>query len=75
MIKIDQELVPVVPMGPPADFIWANYIPVFVKSNEEQNREFLLKVILGQLGLTDEDLERDPSCIKDIVRESNIDKV
>ena len=39
------------------------------------NKNYLLKVILGQLGLTEEDLEKEPSWIKSKVRESNIDKV
>lgn len=40
-----------------------------------QNKEYLLEVIMNQLGLTTEDLEKDPSWIKAKVRESNIDKV
>jgi hypothetical protein len=44
-------------------------------SIRQQNKEYLLRVILNQLGLTDKDLEKDPSWIKSIVRDSNIDKV
>jgi hypothetical protein len=44
-------------------------------SIRQQNKEYLLKVILNQLGLTDEDLEKEPHIIKSIVRDSNIDKV
>ena len=40
-----------------------------------QNEEYLLKTIMNQLGMTDEDLEQDPSWVKAKVRESNIDKV
>lgn len=40
-----------------------------------QNKEYLLEVIMNQLGITREDLERDPSWVKAKVREANIDKV
>ena len=40
-----------------------------------QNREYLLELIMNQLGITREDLEKDPSWIKAKVREANIDKV
>lgn len=40
-----------------------------------ENKEYLLKTIMNQLGMTDEDLEQDPSWVKAKVRESNIDKV
>lgn len=40
-----------------------------------QNKEYLLEVIMNQLNITREDLERDPSWVKAKVRESNIDKV
>ena len=40
-----------------------------------QNKEYLLETFMNQLGITDEDLENDPSWIKAKVRESNIDKV
>ncbi len=39
------------------------------------NRQFLLQTIMNQLGLTEEDLQRNPSEIKQIVRESNIDAI
>jgi hypothetical protein len=40
-----------------------------------ENKEYLLKTIMNQLGMTEEDLEQKPSWIKAKVRESNIDKV
>jgi hypothetical protein len=40
-----------------------------------ENKEYLLKTIMNQLGMTEEDLENDPSWVKAKVRESNIDKV
>jgi hypothetical protein len=40
-----------------------------------ENEEYLLKTIMNQLGMTEEDLENDPSWVKAKVRESNIDKV
>jgi hypothetical protein len=40
-----------------------------------QNEEYLLKTIMNQLGITESDLENDPSWVKAKVRESNIDKV
>jgi hypothetical protein len=40
-----------------------------------ENKEFLLETIMKQIGITEEDLERDPSWIKAKMRESNIDKV
>lgn len=40
-----------------------------------ENKEYLLQTIMNQLGITEEDLENDPSWIKAKVRESNIDKV
>jgi hypothetical protein len=40
-----------------------------------ENKEYLIKVILNQLGMTEEDLENEPSWVKAKVRESNIDKV
>lgn len=39
------------------------------------NRQFLLKTIMNQLGLTEEDLQKNPSEIKQIVREANIDAI
>ena len=40
-----------------------------------ENKEYLLETIMNQLGITDSDLENDPSWIRAKVRESNIDKV
>jgi hypothetical protein len=40
-----------------------------------ENEEYLLKTIMNQLGMTEEDLENDPSWVKAKVREANIDKV
>ena len=40
-----------------------------------ENKEYLLKTIMNQLGMTEEDLENDPSWVKAKVREANIDKV
>jgi hypothetical protein len=40
-----------------------------------ENKEYLLQTIMNQLGITEEDLENDPSWIKAKVREANIDKV
>ena len=40
-----------------------------------ENKEYLLKTIMNQLGMTEEDLENEPSWVKAKVRESNIDKV
>lgn len=40
-----------------------------------ENKEYLLEVFMKQLGITESDLENDPSWIKSKVRESNIDKV
>jgi hypothetical protein len=40
-----------------------------------ENKEYLLKTIMNQLGMTESDLENDPSWVKAKVRESNIDKV
>lgn len=40
-----------------------------------ENQQYLLKVIMNQLGMTEEDLENEPSWVKAKVREANIDKV
>ena len=40
-----------------------------------ENKEYLLKTIMNQLGITEDDLENDPSWMKAKVREANIDKV
>jgi hypothetical protein len=40
-----------------------------------ENKEYLLETFMSQLGITDSDLENDPSWIRSKVRESNINKV
>jgi hypothetical protein len=40
-----------------------------------ENKEYLLEVFMSQLGITEEDLENDPSWMRAKVREANIDKV
>jgi hypothetical protein len=40
-----------------------------------ENKEYLLKTIMNQLEMTEEDLEQEPSWVKAKVREANIDKV
>lgn len=40
-----------------------------------ENQQYLLRTIMNQLEMTDEDLEKDPYWVKAKVRESNIDKV
>ena len=40
-----------------------------------ENKEYLLNTIMNQLGITEDDLENDPSWIRAKVREANIDKV
>lgn len=40
-----------------------------------ENKKFLLETFMNQLGITEDDLENEPSWIKAKVRESNIDKV
>jgi hypothetical protein len=40
-----------------------------------ENREYLLEVFMNQLGITEEDLENEPSWIKAKVREANLEKV
>ena len=39
------------------------------------NKEYLVEVMMNQLGITEADLENDPSWIRAKVREANIDKV
>ena len=39
------------------------------------NKEYLLEVMMKQLGITETDLENDPSWMKAKVREMNIEKV
>ena len=38
-----------------------------------ENKQYLLKVIMNQLGITEEDLEKEPSFIKAKVREMRLD--
>lgn len=40
-----------------------------------ENREYLLEVFMKQLGITEDELENEPSWIKSKVREANLDKV
>ena len=40
-----------------------------------ENKEYLLEVFMNQLGITENDLENDPSWVRAKVREMNIDKV
>lgn len=40
-----------------------------------ENQQYLLTTIMNQLGMTESDLENDPSWVRAKVRESNIDKV
>lgn len=40
-----------------------------------ENREYLLEVFMKQLGITENDLENEPSWIKSKVREANLEKV
>lgn len=40
-----------------------------------ENKEYLLEVFMNQLGITEQDLENDPSWMRAKVREMNIDKV
>ena len=39
------------------------------------NKEYLVEVMMKQLGITEADLENDPSWMKAKVREMNIEKV
>jgi hypothetical protein len=40
-----------------------------------QNEQFLLTTIMNRLNLKNEDLERDPSYIKSVVRDSKIEEL
>lgn len=40
-----------------------------------ENKQYLLSVMMNQLGITEEDLERDPSWIKAKVRELRIETI
>lgn len=44
-------------------------------SNSWVNKQYLISVILNQLGLTDDDLDIEPSLMKAKVRDSRIDEV
>jgi len=49
--------------------------PQILASYRWENKEYLIGVIMNQLGITEEDLENDPSWMRARVREMNIDKV
>ena len=40
-----------------------------------ENKQYLLEVIMDKLGITEEDLEKDPSWIKAKVREMRIESI
>ncbi len=40
-----------------------------------ENKEYLLEVMMNQLGITEADLENEPSWMRAKVREMNIEKV
>ena len=40
-----------------------------------ENKEYLIEVMMKQLGITESDLENDPSWMRAKVREMNIEKV
>jgi hypothetical protein len=40
-----------------------------------ENKDYLLKMIMNQLGMTEEDLKQNPSWVKAKVRDFNIDRV
>lgn len=40
-----------------------------------ENKEYLVETMMKQLGITEEDLENDPSWMKAKVREMNIERV
>jgi hypothetical protein len=40
-----------------------------------ENKEYLVEVMMNQLGITEEDLENDPSWMRAKVREMNIERV
>lgn len=44
-------------------------------SNSWVNKQYLMSVILNQLGLTEDDLDIEPSLMKSKVRESRINEV
>lgn len=45
------------------------------KSYSSENRKHLLDAIMNQLGITEEDLEKEPSWIKAKIRESKINQI
>ena len=45
------------------------------KSYSSENRKHLLDTIMNQLGITEEDLEKEPSWIKAKIRESKINQI
>lgn len=55
----------------------SGFISDRVKASEHkwENREYLLNVIMKQLGITEKDLYNNPSWIRAKVREQVIDKV
>ena len=40
-----------------------------------ENKQYLLKLMMNQLGITEQDLEKDPSWIKAKVREMRIETI
>jgi hypothetical protein len=40
-----------------------------------ENKEYLVEVMMNQLGITEQDLENDPSWMRAKVREMNIERV
>ena len=40
-----------------------------------ENKQYLVEVMMKQLGITEDDLENDPSWMRAKVREMNIEKV
>lgn len=40
-----------------------------------ENKQYLIKVMMNQIGITEEDLEKDPSWIKAKVREMRIESI
>lgn len=40
-----------------------------------ENKKYLLQIMMNQLGITDDDLEKDPSWIKAKVRELRLDSL
>ena len=45
------------------------------KSFSSENKKHLLDTFMNQLGITEEDLEKEPSWIKAKIRESKIDQI